>query len=86
MPTPHANKAIVLMDSPNPIRIIKPGYVEKPIERCKSPYKLGLAWPPVPMNALNNFYEQLAICPVSELNRFDILHSSHRIFYDHIRF
>ena len=70
MPTPNANKAIVLPDSPDPIRIMKPGHIDEHIEKCKSPYKLGLSWPSISLQALNHFYEQLVVCPASEVNRY----------------
>lgn len=73
MPTPNTTKEIILMDSPEPIRVLRPGQVEEPIQWSKSPYKLGLTWPLIPLHVLDHFYQQLAVCPASELNRSFIL-------------
>ena len=79
MPTPDTIKAIILMDSPEPIQILRPGQVVERAKRTDSPYKLGLAWPAIQTHVLDHFYQQLAVCTASELNRFVLLYNMYRM-------
>ena len=65
MPTPDTIKAIILMDSPEPIQILRPGQVVERAKCSESPYKLGLAWPAIQTHVLDHFYQQLAVCTAS---------------------